>query len=180
MSSPIERMKKILALARRGVGGEKETAQAMLAKLLAKYEMSIEDLETDTQPAALREFKFATEHERRLLHQVIARVLGTRSPEVWRRRGKKILIADLTPLQFAEVDVRYTAYRTALRKELSKATERVLLAFIHSNDLGVASSDDDESVEPRDLDELAAIMALMQTIRPTPIHRQISRSGGAA
>jgi hypothetical protein len=146
----------------------------MLSKLLAKYSMTIEDLENEAQPVTRREFKYTTEYERRLLAQVIARVLGTMKPDIWRRRGKKALLIDLTALQFAEVDVRYTAYRDALRKELRKATERVLAAFIHSNDLGVASNDNGGPEAPYDMDELAAIMALMQTMRPTPIHRQIA------
>jgi hypothetical protein len=167
-------MKKILALARRGVGGEKATAEAMLQKLLAKYSMTVADLESEAQPVTRREFKYATEYERRLLAQIVAFVLGTRTPDLWRRRGKKILFAELTALQFAEVDVRYTSYRAALRKELDKATERVFSAFIHSNDLGVASNDDDAGASDVDMAELAAIMALMQTMRPIPIHRQIA------
>lgn len=166
-------MKKILALARRGVGGEKSTAEAMLARLLAKYGMTVEDLDDEAQPRVQREFKYATEFERRLLVQIVAYVLGTRSVEIWRRRGKKALVFELTALQFAEVDVRYTAYRGALRKEMDKTTERVFSAFIHSNSLGVSSGDDDTDSPDMDMGELAAIMGLMQAMRPTPIHRQL-------
>jgi hypothetical protein len=79
---------------------------------------------------------------------------------------------DLTALQYAEVDVRYTAMRVTLRKELDKAASRVYSAFIHTNNLGVNTGDDEGP--GMDMDELAAIMALMQTMRPTPIHRQIA------
>lgn len=179
MSTPIERMKKILALARRGVGGEKATAEAMLEKLLAKYDMSIADLDGDAGLAQRREFKYSTEFDRKLLSQIVASVLGTRSLTSWRRRGKKQVGFDLTTLQFAEVDVRYSAYRGALRKELEKATGRVYAAFVQANNLGVSAGDDDEPADDMDLDELHAILGLMQAMRPTPIHRQIAQGVAA-
>jgi len=180
MSTPIERMKKILALARRGVGGEKVTAEAMLAKLLAKYSMTIADLESEAQPARRREFTYSTAFDRRLLSQIVASVLCTRSLSSWRRPGEKAVFFELTALQFAEVDVRYTAYRKALAKELKKSTERVYMAFIQTNDLGVAPSDGYPDDSGMDLDELAAIMGLMGAMRPTPIHRQIAQEGATA
>lgn len=181
MSTPIERMKKILALARRGVGGEKATAEAMLDKLLQKYGMTVADLDEVAQPTTRREFKYSTDFERRLLSQIVAFVLGTTSITSWRRRDKRSRTVrfDLTALQFAEVDVRYTAYRKVLSKDLEKTTERVYQAFVQANDLGVRSAGDASNDEPMNMDELMAIMALMQTMRPTPIHRQIDLQAAA-
>lgn len=178
-TTPIERMKKILALARRGVGGEKTTAEAMLNKLLDKYGMTITDLEGGDQVAVRREFKYTTEYDRRLVRQIAAFVLGTRSFTSWKRAGKKIMLFELTSLQYAEVDIRYTAYRGQLRKELAKASDRVYSAFIHTNDLGVDRSDDDEQPTDMDLAELEAILGLMSTMRPIPIHRQIEQERAA-
>lgn len=144
----------------------------MLSRLLTKYGMKVEDLENEAQPVTRREFKYGTEYERKLLIQIVANVLGTREISVWKPRGRKARYVDLTALQYAEVDVRYTAMRVALRKELDKAAGRVYSAFIHTNNLGVAASDDEGP--GMDMDELAAIMALMQTMRPTPIRRQIA------
>lgn len=178
-TTPIERMKKILALARRGVGGEKTTAEAMLNKLLNKYGMTVADLEGGDHVAMRREFKYTTEYDRRLLRQVVAFVLDTRSFTSWKRTGKKIMLFDLTALQYAEVDIRYTAYRAQLRKELAKATDRIYLAFIHTNDLGVGSNDDVPPPGDMDLAELEAVMGLMRTMRPIPIHRQIEQEHAA-
>ncbi len=47
MTDQKERLKKLYALAMRGVGGEKETAQAILDKLLKKYAMTIDDLDEE-------------------------------------------------------------------------------------------------------------------------------------
>lgn len=178
MSAPVERMKKILALARRGVGGEKTTAEAMLARLMTKYGMTLADLENEAQPVARREFKYASEFDRKLLVQIVASVMGTAHFDVWRRRGRKALLFDLTALQFAEVDVRLAAYRPVLRRELVKATQRVFSAFVHANNLvnyDSGSADD----APVDMDEIEAIVALMRTMKPTPIHQQIEHEATA-
>ena len=45
MTEQKERLKKLYALALRGVGGEKEQAQAILDKLLKKYAMTLDDLD---------------------------------------------------------------------------------------------------------------------------------------
>lgn len=174
MSTPIERMKKILALARRGVGGEKVTAEAMLAKLLDKYGMTVEDLEGEQHAIERHWFTYRTEIERKLLVQIVANVLNSSAITRWKRRGKRMIGFDLTAFQHAEVDVRYEAYRKPLQKELEKATSRIYSAFVQANDLGVDRSDDDDHPRPEvDMDELMAIMALMRTMKPTPVHRQL-------
>ena len=45
MTDRKERLQKLRALALRGVGGEKETAQAILEQLLQKYTLSMDDLD---------------------------------------------------------------------------------------------------------------------------------------
>ena len=47
MTEKKERLKKLYALALRGVGGEKEQAQAILDKLLKKYAMTLDDLDDE-------------------------------------------------------------------------------------------------------------------------------------
>lgn len=47
MTEQKERLKKLYALALRGVGGEKEQAQAILDKLLKKYAMTLDDLDDE-------------------------------------------------------------------------------------------------------------------------------------
>ena len=47
MTDQKERLKKLYALALRGVGGEKVQAQAILDKLLKKYAMTLDDLDDE-------------------------------------------------------------------------------------------------------------------------------------
>lgn len=57
------KLKKIKALAERGVGGEKETAMRMYEDLKARYELEDEEIMLDA--VTLHWFGYATELERR-------------------------------------------------------------------------------------------------------------------
>ena len=61
----LEKIKRIKALAENGVGGERESAQAMLEKLMRKHEISEEELITDNLEEVW--FRYKDENERKLL-----------------------------------------------------------------------------------------------------------------
>jgi hypothetical protein len=174
-AAPIERMKKILALARRGVDGEKATAEAMLARLMHKYRLTIADLEDPAAERTKHWFKCRNKRERALLSQITAFVLQSREFDIWSAKtlpGERAV--SLTPLEFAEVDVRYEAYKVALKAELQKAEARIYSAFIQANNLGLSPLEDaDHPSPPMDPEDLFAIMALMGGMKPVQVYRQI-------
>ena len=67
---------KLFALARQGVGGEKENAKSVLDKLLTKHGLTLEDLDSEQAETIQCEFKFADALERKLLLQVIFTALN--------------------------------------------------------------------------------------------------------
>lgn len=77
MAEQIERLKKIYALAMRGVGGEKEAAAAILARLTKKYGISLDDL--DEEQVKGFDLEFHGEIERKLLLQIVYKVTGDAS-----------------------------------------------------------------------------------------------------
>lgn len=74
MSNKAELLKKIKALADRGVDGERESAQILLARLMEQYGISETDLEEERRETAW--FRYSQETERRLLNQIIYMVTG--------------------------------------------------------------------------------------------------------
>ncbi len=72
MTDQKERLKKLYALAMRGVGGEKETAQAILDKLLKKYAMTIDDL--DEEVIQEYELEYHGKEQDRILMQTVYKV----------------------------------------------------------------------------------------------------------
>lgn len=74
MSNKAELLKKIKALADRGVDGERESAQTLLARLMEQYGISETELEEERRETAW--FPYSQETERRLLNQIIYMVTG--------------------------------------------------------------------------------------------------------
>lgn len=72
----LELMKKLKALAEKGVGGERENAQAMLDKLLAKYDISAEAL--SDEELSDHAFTYHDDFERRLLSQLRDKIATNR------------------------------------------------------------------------------------------------------
>ena len=77
MSNKTELLQKIKALADRGVEGERESAQAILSRLMEQYGISEAELEEDRRETAW--FAYSQEIERRLLAQIIYMVTGASS-----------------------------------------------------------------------------------------------------
>ena len=72
MNSKEEMLKKLLALSKQGVGGEKINAEALLNKLLKKHGLTIEDID-DEEEIKQWDVHFNTDFERKLIYQVISR-----------------------------------------------------------------------------------------------------------
>lgn len=90
MSEQKERLKKLHALAMRGVGGEKEQAQKILEKLMQKYGISLNDLDEEQ----IREFDIVYHGEiaRKLLLQTAYKVTGSAenvTTLVYRQSGRQ-------------------------------------------------------------------------------------------
>lgn len=75
------KLKKIKALAERGVGGEKETAMRMYEDLKARYELEDEEIMLDA--VTLRWFGYADELEERVLRWIFYKVTGDASYHIY-------------------------------------------------------------------------------------------------
>ena len=65
-----EKILKVLALARRGIDGEKRNAEKMLAKMLKKEGLTLEDLLSESEEKEYVKFSFRTSMEKKLLLQL--------------------------------------------------------------------------------------------------------------
>lgn len=170
----ISKLRKILALARQGVGGEKTNAEAMLTKLMAKHGVTLDDLD-DSAPVSRWDFPYRSDIEKRLLYQIICATLNQPSVDAYRQRGKRAMRVDMTKAQKMEVDISFSIYRKALSKEI----ERCWKAFIYANNIFSTNSrhQDDSTASKTDLAELAAIARMAAGMKPTPIHTAIENKG---
>lgn len=171
----LSRMQKLLELARRGVGGEAKNAERFLLKLLAKHGMQLSDITNEDQQRSKVTLKWRTTEGRSLLVQIISKVTDDSEFTTWVRRGKKVLIVELTPAEHAEVLMHEAALAPALVTHMRRAMQ----AFIQVNRLYPATSkrdDDDTPRKPMDKEELEAIMQMMSATRPTTVLKALPKA----
>lgn len=170
-----EKLRKLLELARQGVGGEKDNAQSILDKLLTKHGLTLDDLDPDVAPVESCEFRFGDKWEYDLLIQVIYLVLQTQTIfyREERRNSKKFCIK-ATKARKLEIDLAYNLYREALKKE----QQRLFVAFIHKNRIfGPGADKDDTDVSSKQSEmpkeDVAAIIAMMGAIKTTHVRKAL-------
>lgn len=115
----MERIKKLQALAERGVGGEKDTAKKMLRKMLEKNGIqSLDDLQDDNYEYVL--FPYNGKYEKKLLKQCIYKVLtaaGDRTYYHTKGTRQKLGIY-CTKAQKVEIHMEFEFYRKAFYEEI--------------------------------------------------------------
>lgn len=177
MSKHIELIKKIKALADKGVGGEKETAQKMLSDLLKKHNLTIEDIDGDKTQDYFFNIK---EESVRLWVQIVGRVnseikIYGRFPD---KTIKDLLLKgnhmiSCTPSEYIQIEAMFIFYSSLYEKELKV----FLRAFCTANDLlvdGKGRTIDD--LTPKELEELRRANAMSEKIKSETFRKQISQT----
>lgn len=119
MPNKAELLQKIKALADRGVDGERETAQALLSRLMKKYGIDEAELEEERRETAW--FRYSQETERRLLNQIIYMVTGKSGfgcVGSYSGRKRKEMGADCTAAERLEIEANYEFFKAAMKAEL--------------------------------------------------------------
>ena len=152
-----ERLLKVLRLAQQGVGGERENAVALLAKLLRKHNMTMAELEDASGQAATRAwFPAADGDEGTVLSQVAVSLFGI-TRRMWREGGRFDVAIDVTPAEHAALTIAWDVYRAAF----AEARHALMIGFCFKHGLYApeAGSAPDQSPEARARAEQAIAMA---------------------
>lgn len=123
-----ELLKKLKALSEdeRGNENERKRAEERLNKLLIKYNIDPESI--NTEKLVRRDLYYKDEMESKLLHQVIYKICGDR--QIYRQMRKRNWIwCDMTDAEFIQFEMEYPAYKAAWHKEL----DIFYLAFVQKN-----------------------------------------------
>lgn len=150
-------LKKIRALAERGVGGEADNAEEILRRLMEKYGVSEDEL--DEEERRRHDFEYHGKEQEKLLRQVIFKVTGGYAYNlVYNATGRKVktrLGADCTAAEKVEIEFLFDFYTRLWERERAA----FLSAFIQKH--RIFSIRDD--IEPQKLsrEELLKMQALM-------------------
>lgn len=114
-----QRIKKLQALAERGVGGEKDTAEKMLQKMLKKNGIeSLDELQSEEPEYTL--FSYNGKHERKLLAQCIYKVMTAAGDRTcYHTKGKRQKLGIYcTKVQKLKIEMEFAFYRNVFYEEL--------------------------------------------------------------
>jgi len=176
--------RKLAALAARGVGGEKQTAQAKLEAFLTRWNMTLESL--DAGERRERELACVLDPAKpckdlqlaRLAGQCLAYVLGQKSQHrtFICQRGKTnakgrvvkvsfyVLRAELTDAEFEDWEACFQCYAPSFestRVRLRRALKQALHGFVHAHDI-FPPQDSDGKAKPLSPAELQALIDAMR------------------
>ena len=171
MDKKTELLKKLKALAERGVNGEKENAAALLKKLMDKYDISSEELNIDVVKE--EQFTFHGAEQRRILLQIIYKVANDK--DIFHeykytasgRSCRTVVGADVTKAQKIEIEFLFDFYV----KQWEKEKERFLSAYIQKHELYGELKPGERATE-QSLEELGKSSVLQQAMdNVSPIRR---------
>lgn len=159
------KLKKLLALAERGEGGERANAQRMLEKMLARHGLTLGDLSEEQRE--LRWFSAPNKHDKRLAAQIAAKVTDSLTPSLYsnKRRPKQVGV-ECTPSEAVEFELHFETLKRALEQHLDIAFS----AFVQANRLfPQTDGEGPDEVTEEDL----RIIAMAATVAPTPINPRL-------
>lgn len=163
----IELMKKLMALAERGVGGEKETAKRKLAQLMDKYGVSDADLSDEALED--HEYKYRDQNEKKLLRQIFYKINHERDVLIYSQgRGmRSIMIFRATKAEAIQAGIEYEFYRQLWKEEQDFLME----CFIQKHRLFRLDPD----APTQDLDEETSkrMWQMMQAMEDKQLQRMI-------
>ena len=122
----IQRIKKLQALAERGVGGEKTTAQKKLAKLLKDNGInSLDELQKEEYEYTI--FSYNGKHEIKLLRQCMYKVMGAKSDRTaYKPYGRRQKIGIYcTKAQKIEIELEFEFYRNVFYDKFNERDMKI-------------------------------------------------------
>lgn len=176
MDKHIELIKKLKALADKGVGGEAENAQQMLEKMLLKHNLTIEDIVGEQK----NDYYFkASGIKAKLLTQIIKRVnYDLKIYDIPSNVVKKYslsgnVMTTCTVAEFIEIEQMFYIYDNLYKRE----SEIFYKAFLTANDL-LARPPKDEQKTTKDLskdelEEWKRTQEMASKIKKESIRKQI-------
>lgn len=172
MTNKEELLRKIKALADKGTGGEKSSANAILTKLMDKYGITEESI--DEEHVETRWFKYSDEIDKRLLCQVMYMVTGD-AENCWVNKGKrKQRGCKCTILQGLEIEALFAFYRRQLKKDL----KIFYSAFLFKNEIFPAVTINEAPNGPSD-DDFEKIANMAEGMEKHDFRRQLQYTGGS-
>lgn len=172
----LEKLMKVKALAERGEGGEKESAERTLTSMMQRYGITEDDLEGNQ--VSTHWICYKTVWEKKLLHQLAYMYLGSGHSfgcvGTYTGRSRKKVGIDCTPAQYIEIEADFAFYSEAMEEEMGIFYS----AFLQKNHLFpppelARENTEEEDAESMDFERIVKIQAMMDGLERHTRHKAI-------
>lgn len=164
-------IKKLRALAERGVGGEKEGAQKTLERLMKKYNIQEADLSEDVEED--HDFRYRNEYEKLLLRQLFYKIVPEYKEKVYKYRsgrGSKTTIGvTCTKAQALQIQIEYDFYRALWKEEVDFFMDAFIQKHRIFREPTEGGETDEGKMSKQDLFRMVAMMEGMQSKSIKPL-----------
>ncbi|OJW76443.1 MAG: hypothetical protein BGO59_23300 [Spirosoma sp. 48-14] len=172
---------KLLELARRGVGGERENAEQLLIKHLSNYGLTLEEFEKDTQTVKLtiEWLKTDINNQNSFYRQVVASVIGgerTKDFESYINEKTRYqwLEFDVTIAEKIEIEQKIAVYWADYQQQLAV----FYAAYIQKNHLYALpdpnQTEQDSEETPEERQKRLKLMRMMEGIDHKRIFKELN------
>lgn len=139
------KLKKLLALAERGVQGEAENARKLLEKLCKEYGVSIEDLLDENQ----KKYHFFEVGRNKIYLDLFAQCyykVANTDRLSYKQISRSQIAVEMTAIQHAEMVSLFAWHKANFDKDLEEIKQNILLAYCRKHHL-YSDVDSVESIE---------------------------------
>ena len=171
------KLKKLLALAERGVQGEAENARRLLEKLCKEYGVSIEELLDENQVKIYRFDIGRNAIYKDLFTQCYCKVCQKTSLSFWRASRSQIEV-EMTALQYAELMSLFEWHKANFNKDLGDMKQNILLAYCRKHHLySDVKPDNDRELTADERERLIKIMFMQESLNDNQYHKLLGQGG---
>lgn len=151
LESILDKARKVLALAERGVGGEALAAKAALDALLKKHGLTIDDLRTTRRVE--RKFTIRGKEERSVVLHCLLKMFG-RESDVTKSAGKykrdPAVYVEMSDVEYLDFKPFFAFHMRQYRKERKKLMDTITTAYVNKHRLFA----DDGPEAPKDMSDI--------------------------
>ena len=173
------KLKKLLALAERGVQGEAENARRLLEKLCKEHGISIEELLDENQKKWYG-FNIGRRKVYKDLFSQCYFMITDTSTMPYKSLSQSKIAVELTAMQYAELVSLYEWHKANFNKDLEELEKNITLAYCRKHRIFSHSESDDndsEELSPEDIERIWKIIHLQESLNDNHYRKMIEKGG---
>lgn len=172
------KLRKLAALAERGVGGEAENARRLMEQICREHGVSIDEI---LNVEERKQYRFEIGRHKidmKIFMQCYSRVIGEKSMSYY-RESRSAISVEMTAYQYAEISSLFEWHKLNFQRDVESQMDILFQAYCSKHRLFIERSDDDPDEElnltPEDIRRLWAIAALRENLNDNSYCKLIER-----